>query len=64
MSTLLSIKNAKVPIFDGSQESFAVWWLRFQTFAKTYKFRRVLKATPEADLPTTEEEQATDTDAQ
>jgi hypothetical protein len=64
MSTLLNVKNAMVPVFDGTQEGFSIWLLRFQTFAKTYKFRRVLTATPEADLPPTEEEVATDTDDQ
>jgi hypothetical protein len=64
MSTLLNVKNAKVLFLDGTQEGFTIWWLRLQTFAKTYKFRRLLTATPEADLPPTEEKVATDTDDQ
>jgi hypothetical protein len=57
MSTLLNVKNAKIPVFEGTKENFPVWWLRFQTFAKTYKFRQTLKETPEADLPRKEEEE-------
>jgi hypothetical protein len=46
-----------------NQGKLPSWWLRFQTFAKTYKFRQTLKMTPEADLPRNEEEEACDTDA-
>jgi hypothetical protein len=55
MSSLLSVKNAKIPIFDGTRENFPLWWLRFQAFAQTYKFKEALKAEPEEDLPTNED---------
>jgi hypothetical protein len=31
MSTLLNVKNAKIPVFDGTKENFPVWWIRSQT---------------------------------
>jgi hypothetical protein len=62
--TLLNVKNAKIPVFDETKENFPVRWLRFQTFAKTYKSRQMLKETPEADLPCKEEEEASDSDEQ
>jgi hypothetical protein len=63
MSVLLNVRNAKIPVFDGTKETFPVWWLRFQIFAKTYKFRQAVK-THEMDLPRKEEEEANDTDPQ
>jgi hypothetical protein len=56
MSSLLSVKNAKIQVFDGTRENFPVWWLHFQAFAQTYKFKEALKEEPEDDLPTTEDE--------
>jgi Tfp pilus assembly protein PilF len=64
MSTLLNVKNAKIPVFDGTKENFPVCSLRFQTFAKTYKFRQTLKETPEADMPRKEEEETSDKNEQ
>jgi hypothetical protein len=55
MSSLLSVKNAKIPVFDGSRENFPVWWLRFQAFAQTYKFKEALMDEPEDFLPIAED---------
>jgi hypothetical protein len=52
--------NAKIPIVDGVLLFGSVVFRP----SKTYKFRQAWKVIPEADLPPTEEETATDTDAQ
>jgi hypothetical protein len=52
MSALLSVKNAKIPTFDGSRENFPV----------TYQFKEALTESAEPHLPLLEEEEDDETD--
>jgi hypothetical protein len=47
-------RSVRLPTFDGKSTSFAMWWIRFLSFATVYKFRRCLEETDEPDLPPTE----------
>ena len=58
------LSTTKVPVFNGKQSEFPVWWRRFKAHFKIKKFSKCLKSTAETDLPDSETEAATDTDVQ
>ena len=52
--------SAKIPVFDGTQKGFMMWWVRFHAFAVMKGFSRALKEDPslpasESTVPETEE---------
>jgi hypothetical protein len=55
------LKSVKVPTFDGKRDSFQVWWMRFDAFAKAYKYHATIQEKAKADLPTTEQPDSNDT---
>ena len=56
MSTELSTyeKSVRLPTFDGTEEKFQIFWMRFKAYAKVYKFAQALRIGGESDLPTTD----------
>ena len=58
------LSTTKVPVFNGKQSEFPVWWRRFKAYAKIKKFSKCLKSTAETDLPDSETEAAADTNAE
>jgi hypothetical protein len=44
-------KTVKIPLFDGKNKNFVMWWTRFKAYAKVQKFAQALGETPEAALP-------------
>jgi hypothetical protein len=44
-------KSVRLPTFDGSVETFQIFWMRFKAYAKVYKFAQALKIGGETDLP-------------
>ena len=49
-------KAVSLPKFDGKQESFQLWWMRFSAYARVYQFGDALKDKAEAELPDKEDE--------
>jgi hypothetical protein len=45
-------KSVKLPSFNGTQESFPMWWTRFEAYATVHKFEGAIMMTgPEPDMP-------------
>ena len=55
MSAELSERSLKLPTFDGDEKKFQLWWMRFQAYSRVYKFAGAVSATPNPDLPSTED---------
>ena len=49
-----AVKALKLPAFDGKEESYQVWVIRFHAYARVFGFDAALKANGEAELPATE----------
>jgi hypothetical protein len=43
-------KSVRLPTFDGSDEKFQIFWMRFKVYAKVYKFAPALKIGGETNL--------------
>ena len=56
MSTEKDRKTTLVPIFDGKEENFQTWWVRFRACGKLSGFPKALGETPEPGLPSDQEE--------
>eukprot|EP00957_Ditylum_brightwellii_P144558 11011645-Ditylum_brightwellii.AAC.1 len=50
----------QLPTFDGKNESFLVWWERFQAYAAVYNFDTALESGGDSDLPSNEKELSED----
>ena len=44
----------KLPVFNGKQKEFALWWIQRGAYGTAHRFREALKETIEADMPTLE----------
>jgi hypothetical protein len=44
-------KTVKIPLFDGKNKNFVMWWTRFKAYSKVQKFAQALGETAENDLP-------------
>ena len=44
-------KSVRLPAFDGKDEDFELWWVRFKAYARVYKFVQALDNKPEPNLP-------------
>eukprot|EP00957_Ditylum_brightwellii_P135991 10370693-Ditylum_brightwellii.AAC.1 len=44
----------QLPTFDGKDESFLVWWERFQAYAVVYSFNETLESGGKSDLHSSE----------
>ena len=44
-------KTIRVPTFDGDENQYQKWQMRFRAYAKLVGFSKTLQETPEADLP-------------
>ena len=51
MSNSNEIKTIRVPIFDGKEENYQTWWVRFRACGKLSGFVKALEDAPETDLP-------------
>jgi hypothetical protein len=49
-------KAVPIPKFDGKEEHFQVWWMRFLDYATVFQFRQAMKATKEDELPEKEDD--------
>jgi len=49
-------KTVRVPTFNGSEDTYQAWWIRFRAYAKIAGFIKAIGNTPEPDLPTNQEE--------
>ena len=47
----VSDKTVTLPKWDGSEKTFQMWWVRFQAYAKIYKFNTAIRETAETELP-------------
>ena len=47
----ISDKTVTLPKWDGGEKTFQMWWVRFQAYAKTHKFKEAIAVTMDADLP-------------
>jgi len=56
MSESNDTKTVRVPIFDGEDESFQKWWIRFRAYAKISGFTKAIETDPEPDLPGSQRE--------
>jgi len=54
------IVRLQLPTFDGKDESFLVWWERFQAYAAVYNFDTALESGGDSDLPSSEKELSED----
>ena len=54
-----SERAVKLPLFDGQAKNFAIWWLRFSSYAVVYKFQKALKDGD--DMPDNEDEEIEET---
>ena len=43
-------KSIRVPTFDGNQDQYQKWWMRFKAYAKLSGFSQALVDHPETDL--------------
>lgn len=50
-----SVKSVKLPAFDGTQEKFQIWCVRFKAFARVWKFSEALVKGGETHLPSSED---------
>ena len=44
-------KSIRIPTFNGNEDQYQKWWIRFKAYAKLAGFSKALVDTPEADLP-------------
>jgi len=44
-------RTVKVPTFDGKEENYQRWWLRFKAYSKLGGFSKAISTVPETDLP-------------
>ena len=47
-------KFVKLPTFDGDEEKFQLWLVRFEAYATCCGFRAAVRDEPEKDLPANE----------
>ena len=47
-------KFVKLPTFDGDEEKFQLWLVRFEVYATCCEFRAAVGDEPEEELPTNE----------
>jgi hypothetical protein len=51
------VKSARLPTFDGTLDTFPVWWTRFKAFAVVHKFEKAIRVNgPDSDLPASDSE--------
>ena len=50
------MKALKLPVFDGEDDKFQMWWLRFICYARVFGFEEALVEGGESDMPLTEKE--------
>jgi hypothetical protein len=48
------MEGLELPMFDGKNESFQVWWMKFSAYAMMMNFGQAVSTTVENDLPATE----------
>ena len=48
--------SVKLPIFDGTEKKFQMWWIRFKAYATVHKFRQALDVGGETYMPLSEDE--------
>ena len=48
------IKLLRLPLFDGKQEKFQVWWTQLEAYAGVFGFLAALQPGGEMDMPLTE----------
>ena len=53
--------SSKVPVFEGTQKTFMMWWVRFHAFAVMKGFSRALQEDP--SLPASEDAVPADEEA-
>jgi hypothetical protein len=51
MTDRLYEKFLRSPTFDGKEDKFQIFWMRFKAYVKVYKFAPALKICGEANLP-------------
>ena len=51
MASYSSKKAITLPLFDGKDESFMVWWMQLCAYLKLYKFAQALGDALEANMP-------------
>ena len=49
-------KTVRVPVFDGEEESYQAWWIKFRANAKITWFAKEICTEPELDLPNSQSE--------
>ena len=47
-------KVMKLPVFDGTQDGYQMWWMRYRAYAGVQRFLPALSATFQPQLPATE----------
>ena len=51
METSTSEKSVKLPLFDGDEEKFQIYWLRMKAYASVMKYSQALKETRDPNMP-------------
>jgi hypothetical protein len=44
-------RSVRIPTFDGSEDQFQIWWIRFKAYARVMQFSEAIETGGEADLP-------------
>ena len=50
------LKSLKLPLFDGEEKNFQIWWTRFRAYAGCHGFTQVIGTTKNVNLPDHEDE--------
>jgi hypothetical protein len=50
-----SNKGIPLPVFDGENKNFQIWWTRFKAYAAVKKFAQAIKTTADPNLPAKED---------
>lgn len=49
-------KTVRVPTFNGDEDKYQSWWIRFKAYAKVAGFSAAISTDPEVDLPANQAE--------
>ena len=50
------LKSLKLPLFDGEEKNFQIWWTRFRAYAGCHGFTQAIGTTKNVNLPDREDE--------
>ena len=57
------LKSLKLPLFDGEEKNFQIWWTRFRAYAGCHGFSSAIGTVKNNDLPDREDEALKDSTA-